>query len=69
MWTQGGGTDKQLTVIDAGGAGDLAWCLAAYSEGQATGDGTSLDVLERQADGAWLIRMCSLNSSDSHSEG
>jgi ketosteroid isomerase-like protein len=45
VWTRGGGTDKQPTVIDAGSSDDLAWCLAAYSEGEATGDGTSLDIL------------------------
>jgi ketosteroid isomerase-like protein len=64
VWTQEGGGGKQLTVIDAGGSGDLAWCLAAFSEGQVTGDGTSLNIFERQADGAWLIRACSLNGSD-----
>jgi ketosteroid isomerase-like protein len=70
IWTQdGGGTDKQMTVIDAGSSGDLAWCLAAYSEGEATGDGTSLGILERHAGEDWLIRMCSLNSSDPHTEG
>jgi ketosteroid isomerase-like protein len=70
VWTQdGGGADKQLTVIEAGSSGDLAWCLAAYSEGQATGDGTSLGILGRQAEGDWLIRMCSLNSNDPHTQG
>ncbi|MER9599685.1 nuclear transport factor 2 family protein [Mesorhizobium sp. M0244] len=68
IWTEGAGTDKRLTVLKAGSSGDLAWCLAAYSEGQATGDGTSLDVFERRADGKWLIRMCSLNSNDPHTE-
>ncbi|RRH92838.1 hypothetical protein EH240_31020 [Mesorhizobium tamadayense] len=53
-----------LTVIHAGRTGDLAWCLATYTEGLAVGNGTSVDVFERQADGAWLIRMCSLNSTD-----
>ena len=63
VWTQDGGGDKQLTVIDAGSSGDLAWCLAAYSEGEVTGDGTSLNILDRQANGDWLIRICSLNSN------
>jgi ketosteroid isomerase-like protein len=59
VWTQLGGEDKRLTVIDAGCSGHLAWCLTAYSD--AHDSGTSLNVFERQADGAWLIRMCSLN--------
>ena len=60
-WTQGGG-NKQLTVIDAGSSESLAWCHAAYSEGEVSGNGTSLNILERQADGHWLIRICMLNS-------
>ena|SRR5438552_2361386 len=65
-WTQGHGkeTEKKMTVIHAGRAGDLAWCLATYTEGLDVGNGTSVDVFERQADGSWLIRMCSLNSTD-----
>jgi len=60
-WTQAGGENKQIEVIEAGQSGNLAWCLARCSEGDATGDGTSLNVLERQEDGGWSIRMCSLN--------
>jgi uncharacterized protein (TIGR02246 family) len=60
-WTRDGG-NKQIKVIDAGNSGDLAWCHAAYSEGEVSGDGTSLSVLERQANGDWLIRICMLNS-------
>ena len=63
-WTRGGVGQKQLVVVAVGASGDLAWCLAAYSEGLATGNGMSLNVLERQLDGHWLIRVCSLNSSD-----
>ena len=63
IWTQDGGGDKSLTLIDAGGSGNLAWCLAAYSEGEVTGDGTSLSILERQPGGDWLFRICSLNSN------
>jgi ketosteroid isomerase-like protein len=62
VWTEGV-VHKQLTVVDAGGSGNIAWCLAAYSEGEITGDGTSLCIFERQAGGDWLIRICSLNSS------
>ena len=64
VWTQERGGGKQLIVIDAGGSDDLAWCLATFSEGQVTDDGTSLNIFERHADGNWQIRICSLNSSD-----
>ncbi|MBZ9796877.1 YybH family protein [Mesorhizobium sp. ES1-4] len=65
-WTNGHSeaTDKKMKVIHAGRSGDLAWCLATYTEGLEVGNGTSVDVFERQADGSWLIRMCSLNSTD-----
>jgi uncharacterized protein (TIGR02246 family) len=63
IWTQHATPDKTLAVTEAGGSGDLAWSLAAYSEGEATGNGTSLSVFQRQTGGGWLIRMCSLNSS------
>ena len=59
VWTQLGDEDKQLSVVAAGSSGDLAWCLTAYSDAHESG--TSLNVFERQADGAWLIRVCSLN--------
>jgi hypothetical protein len=49
---------------DAGSSGDLAWCLAAYSEGRVAEEGDSLNILEHQADGKWLIRICSLNSNN-----
>ena len=62
-WTQVAGGEKQLTVLDAGSSGALAWSLTAYSEGDPAEDGTSLSVLERQADGGWLIRLCSLNKN------
>jgi ketosteroid isomerase-like protein len=58
-WVQLEGHGKKLTIIEAGGSGDLAWCLAAYSDEHHKG--TSLNLLERQPDGAWLIRICSLN--------
>jgi ketosteroid isomerase-like protein len=64
VWTEAGGDGKQLTVIDDGGSGDLAWCLASFSEGQVTGSGTSLNIFERHADGKWLVRISSLNSND-----
>lgn len=60
-WVEEGAENKRIEVIDAGQSGDLAWCLARFSEGDATGEGSSLNVLERQRDGRWLIRICSLN--------
>jgi uncharacterized protein (TIGR02246 family) len=61
VWTAEANS-KRLTVVEAGQSGDLGWCLAAYSEGDATGNGTSLSTLARQPDGSWQIRLCSLNS-------
>jgi len=63
-WTEGVG-NKKLLVIDAGGSGDVAWCLAKFSEGEVTGEGTSLCIFERQQDSNWLIRICSLNEVNS----
>jgi hypothetical protein len=40
----------------------VAWALARFSEGQVTGEGTTLAVFERSVDSGWLIRACSLNS-------
>ena len=67
-WTQGHGetTEKKMTVVHARSSGDMAWCLATYTEGLEVGNGTSVDIFERQGDGSWLIRMCSLNSTDKH---
>ena len=63
-WTSEGGESKRLDMIEYGGSGDLAWCLAKFSEGAETGEGVSLNVLERQSDGQWLIKMCSLNDGE-----
>lgn len=60
-WVKLGGTGKTLIIEQAGGSGDLAWCLSRYSEGGVTGNGTSLTVFERQAGGTWLARISSLN--------
>ena len=62
-WVGEGSEGKRLEIVAHGGARDVAWALAAFSEGEATGEGTSLCVFERQPDGRWLIRMCSLNAS------
>ena len=63
-WTRDGSEGKRLAIVAFGGSDDVAWALAEFSEGKATGEGTSLSVFERQADGRWLIRMCSLNASN-----
>lgn len=60
-WLQEDNQSKKLTVLEAGTSGDTAWCLVEYSEGEAEGEGFSLNVFERQPGGDWLIRMCSLN--------
>ena len=64
IWTLEAGDENLVTVIDEGSTSELAWCLAAYSEAKATDDGTSLNLPERQADGTWLMHMCSLNSGE-----
>ncbi|RWD61666.1 MAG: DUF4440 domain-containing protein [Mesorhizobium sp.] len=65
-WVNISGDNKELRVLDAGFSGDLAWCLTAYSDTLEAG--TSLNVFQRQADGQWLIRACSLNQSRAESE-
>lgn len=69
IWTQDVNGEKKLSIVHVGASSGLAWCLATYSEGHVTGNGTSLNVLERQADGSWLIRMSSLNSTDQPAVG
>lgn len=64
QWTSEGAENKQLEVINAGVSGDLAWCSAEFTEGALTGEGVSLNVLERQPNGSWLIRVCSLNDRE-----
>ncbi|MES0808432.1 hypothetical protein ABLO27_03040 [Roseibium sp. SCPC15] len=61
-WVQEGGENKDINVLSADCDGDLGWCVARFSEG--TDDsGTSVNVLARQADGSWLIKLCSLNET------
>ncbi|MDI3338732.1 nuclear transport factor 2 family protein [Defluviimonas aestuarii] len=62
-WTGDGGNGKTLTVIEAGCEGDTGWCLVTYSEGDMTGDGKSLSILRREADG-WRISHCCLVADD-----
>ncbi len=57
------GADKTLTVLDAGGSGDVAWFLAEFAEGEATGVGITLAVCERRPGGPWQIRACSLTAA------
>lgn len=62
-WVAEGGANKEIGIVEFGGAGDLAWCLVRFSEEGTAEDGMSLNVLERQENGDWRIRMCSLNET------
>ena len=61
-WVKEGAEDKSILVLDAGSSEDVGWSKARYCEGT-TGNGTSLNVLQRQKDGSWLITYCSLNAA------
>ncbi len=61
-WVEDGGEDKEIKVLQSGLDGDLGWCLAAFSEADADA-GWSLNVLERQPDGGWLIVQSSLTEA------
>ncbi|MEM9630108.1 MAG: hypothetical protein AAGA50_02190 [Pseudomonadota bacterium] len=61
-WVLEGGENKQIRVLSAGCDGNLGWCVARFSEGTDE-SGSSVNVLARQADGSWLIKLCSLNES------
>ena len=63
-WARDGGNGKRISVVAAGGGGNLAWCVSHYSEGEVTEAGNSLSVLVRDDDGGWVIRACSLNRDD-----
>lgn len=56
-WVEDGAENK---VVSAGSSGQIRWCLVEYSEGS-TGNGTSLNVTERQSDSTWLITYCSVS--------
>ncbi len=60
-WLEEGGESKTLVVLDAGQSGDLGWCLVEFSDDDLSEQGKSLNILQRQADGGWLIQICSLN--------
>ena len=62
-WTSEPNT-KSFAIIDHGSTIDMAWCLARFSEGDVTGDGTSLVVFAKQQSGLWLIRACCLYEGD-----
>ena len=58
-WLGEGGADKVLEVVRSDQVGDLAWALVRFSEEGESG--SSLNVMQRQPDGAWLVHICSLN--------
>ena len=60
-WFDAAAETKSIKVTSAGCSGELGWCLAYFSEGGEV-EGTSLNVLQRQAEGNWLILRCSLNN-------
>lgn len=62
IWTQGG-ENKTLTVVDAAGAGEVAWGRAVFAEGAETGEGNSLFACVRSADGPWRIKVCSITAA------
>lgn len=59
-WTAEPG-NKTFKILDWGSGESIAWCLCRFSEGDVTGDGTSLIVLERGSAGDWLVRSCCLH--------
>lgn len=59
-WLDDDAETKTIEVVSAGSSGQLGWCLAHFSEG-GDGHGTSLNVLQRELGGNWLILRCSLN--------
>lgn len=68
-WLDAGETNKRIKVLEAGGDGSLAYCVAAYSgdypqeDGSiATESGTSLNIAVKQPDGSWKLHISSLNS-------
>jgi len=61
-WTAGG-ERKTLTVRQAAGSGDVAWFLADFAEGEATGEGVSLCACGRAPGGPWRIAVCSLTAA------
>ena len=64
-WTALEGSDtKSLTVMEAGASGDVGWCLVVYTDAPGLDEGSSVNILERQADGGWLIRACSVTPND-----
>ncbi|MFT3732244.1 MAG: SgcJ/EcaC family oxidoreductase [Hyphomicrobium sp.] len=72
-WFEEGETNKRLRLLDAGADGEVGYCLLAYSGDYPKADGSrttesgkSLNVLERQTDGEWKIRISSLNSDSPH---
>jgi len=54
---------KRFDMLECGGCGDVAWALARFSEGAATGEGVTLAVFEREPGAGWLVRTCSLTGA------
>lgn len=66
-WFEDGETNKTMMVTRAGARDDMGYCLVQFeadipaeSGGSERFRGTSLNVLERRADGGWNIKLTSL---------
>lgn len=60
--------NKRMTLLEVSATGGLGWFLLRYEAehddetgAERTHGGTNLSVIERQADGGWLIRVSSLS--------
>lgn len=66
-WFEDGETNKTLTVLQASISGSTGFCLVSYSAdvpsdaGVKRVYGASLNALEKDAAGTWLLRHTSLN--------
>lgn len=60
-WVSEGGADKTLDIIRAGSDRASSWCVARFSEGDPPVEGFSLNVFERDENGAWVIAVSSLS--------
>jgi ketosteroid isomerase-like protein len=60
-WVSEGGADKTLDIVCAGSDRESSWCVARFSEGDPPNEGFSLNVFERDENGAWLISVSSLS--------
>ncbi len=60
-WVSEGGADKTLDILRAGSDRESSWCVARFSDGDPPNEGFSLNVFERDENGAWLISVSSLS--------